>query len=124
MAISAQVNLTFKLEEESYTVNLNIPSSAPTAKHPFNFKVVNNVSNSDEGDSDEGNSDNKIELLSVAIGAKDQVYVAVSPPKKLLEDAAGDLIENLDVVVQEGKYDRENNVFTSNTDGDKKDGDE
>ncbi len=105
MAISAQVNLTFSLESESYTVNLDIPSSTPTADAPFNFNVVNNPA--------KDSKEQPIDLLSVAVGATNQVYVAVSPPKNLLDAAVSGLVQNLEVVVKEGTYDPTTNKFTA-----------
>lgn len=102
MTIQASVLLRFTLGTDTYDVKLSLPASTPTATAPFLFNV-NTV------DKDDKPIDN---LLQVAVGASGQIYVAVAPPKSLLTAVAGDIVKELDVVVQDGKYDTATHTFT------------
>ncbi|ERT12233.1 hypothetical protein [Photorhabdus temperata] len=57
-------------------------------------------------------------LLEVAIGNSSNIYIAVAPPGSLLKETGVDkVVENLNVVVSEGKYNKTDKKF----DEDKKD---
>lgn len=100
--MQASVLVNFKIPETSefYEVNLDLPTSKPTGETPFKFKVVQSV------------SEIKDTVLDVAIGGEKQVYVAVAPPKSLLDAAkVGDVIQHLNVIVADGKYNSETGKF-------------
>lgn len=101
MSIQASVHLTFTLGTDTYDVKLSLPASTPTAAAPFLFDV-NTIK-------DKAVVDN---LLQVAVGAAGQIYVAVAPPKSLLTAVAGDIVHELDVVVQDGVYNTTTHTFT------------
>jgi hypothetical protein len=53
-------------------------------------------------------------LLTVAVGAASEVYVAIAPPADLITQAAGsDIVHALNVVVSEGTYNATTHVFTT-----------
>lgn len=100
--MQASVLVNFKIPDtsEEYEVNLELPTSKPTGDSPFKFKVVQKV------------SENKDTVLDVAIGGEKQVYVAVAPPKSLLDAAkVGEVIQNLNVVVSDGNYNSDTGKF-------------
>ncbi|WP_455893619.1 hypothetical protein [Pseudomonas palmensis] len=98
MGISAKVNAEFLIDNKTYKASLNIPNSAPTADKPFIFTVTS------KGEA----ADAVLQtLLEVAVGATDQVYVAVAPPMDLISEAIGGdakVVQALNVEVSEGKY--------------------
>lgn len=100
MSIQASVHLSFTLGTDTYDVKLSLPASTPTAEAPFLFNV-NTVK-------DKVPVDN---LLQVAVGGTGQIYVAVAPPKSLLTAVAGDIVQELDVVVQDGEYNTTTHTF-------------
>ena len=102
MSIQASVNLTFTLGADTYAVNLSLPASTPSADSPFLFNV--------DSVKDNKPVDN---LLQVAVGAANQIYVAVAPPKSLLAAVAADIVQQLDVVVSDGVYDTTTHKFTA-----------
>lgn len=101
MTIQASVHLSFTLGTDTYDVKLSLPASTPTAAAPFLFNV-NTVKDGAPLD----------ELLQVAVGGTGQIYVAVAPPKSLLTAVAGDIVQQLDVVVQDGVYNTTTHTFT------------
>ena len=107
MAISAVVNAVFNIDNKTYTASLAIPSSAPTAAAPFLFSVI---SQSPEAG---GKTPDPQTLLAVAVGAANQVFVAVSPPMDVISGAIGsDVVKDLNVVVSEGTYDPKTHTFS------------
>lgn len=102
--ISASINVKLALGDDIYTVDVNLPSSAPTADAPFHFNVISTPK-------DKPAEQDK--LLDVAIGATNQVYVAVAPPNSLLVTAGvSDVVKELQVVVAEGNYDPTTGKFS------------
>lgn len=101
MSIQANVNVKFQLGPDSYGVDLKLPSSTPTAAAPFLFNV-------DSLKPDGTVLDN---LLAVAVGSTAEIYVEVAPPKSLLTEVAGDVVQQLNVVVSEGTYDPVTQTF-------------
>ena len=98
MAISAKVNAEFLIDKKTYEASLTLPDSAPTADKPFTFTVTS-----------KGPEAGAVEqkLLEVAVGATNQVYVAVAPPMDLISDAIGGdakVVQALNVEVSEGTY--------------------
>lgn len=99
------INVAFKMDNTIYQANLELPTSAPTVDNPFKFQV-NQISDNPEG------GQTTAAALDVAIGDKDHVYVAVTPPEKLLEEAGvNNVIDSLQVVVKEGEYNPETGSF-------------
>lgn len=79
-------------------INLSIPAGEMRPDNPVKFIAVqtdkNGVITPDGG-----------KVLEVAVGDVSHIYVAVAPPKFLLEQAKIDkTVRALDVKVQEGKY--------------------
>ncbi|MGH8380288.1 hypothetical protein [Pseudomonas sp.] len=107
MAISAIVNAVFNIDNKTYTASLNIPSSAPTKDVPFQFSVISQAPEAG------GKTPDPQTLLAVAVGATNQVYVAVSPPMDVISGAIGsDVVKDLNVVVSEGNYDPKTHTFS------------
>lgn len=105
MAISASILVTLVMGDDTYNVNLSLPSSTPTAAVPFIFDVTSTPTATPTATPDT--------LLNVAIGAANQVYVAVAPPESLLESAGvANVVTNLQVVVEEGTFDTTTQTFT------------
>lgn len=95
--LSIRINASFKVDSTIYTANMALPSSAPTGDDPFVFIVTS---------ASEKTPTATTPLLTVAVGATSEVYVAVSPPTDLIKEAVGtDIVQKLDVVVSEGNYD-------------------
>lgn len=108
MAISAIVNAVFNIDSKTYTASLNIPSSAPTKDAPFQFSVISQAPTPDGGKAAAPQT-----LLEVAVGSTNQVFVAVSPPMDVISGAIGsDVVQDLNVVVSEGTYNREKHTFS------------
>lgn len=106
MAISASILVTLVLGDDTYRVDLSLPSSNPTAASPFLFDVTSTPTATPDATPDT--------LLNVAIGGNDQVYVAVAPPESLLVSAGvSNVITNLQVVVAEGTFDSATQTFTA-----------
>lgn len=104
MAVSIAINASFKIDTTTYTADMALPSTAPTADNPFLFMVTSATA---------GQSGTTT-LLTVAVGASSQVYVAVQPPMDLISGAVGsDIVQALDVVVAEGNYDPQTHKFTA-----------
>ncbi|BCT68216.1 hypothetical protein [Nitrosospira sp. NRS527] len=107
MPISATVNAVFTIDSKAYTASINIPDSTPTAIAPFHFSVTSQAPASG------GTTPPPQTLLQVAVGAASQVYVAVSPPMDVISGAVGsDIVQDLNMVVSEGKYDVATGQFT------------
>ncbi|EYU14369.1 hypothetical protein C6H64_21195 [Photorhabdus luminescens] len=108
--LSAVISVKLKLGQDSYNVDLNIPSATPTPEAPFLFSVV-----SPEKGEQPANT-----LLEVAIGNANHIYVAVAPPSSLLKETGVDkVVENLNVVVSEGKYNKTDKKFDQDKNEDK-----
>ncbi|KMW72803.1 hypothetical protein TI10_11585 [Photorhabdus luminescens subsp. luminescens] len=100
--LSAVISVKLKLGKDSYNVDLNIPSATPAPEAPFLFSVV-----SPEKDGQPANT-----LLEVAIGNSEHIYIAVAPPGSLLKETGVDkVVESLNVVVSEGKYNKTDKKF-------------
>lgn len=107
MAISAVVNAVFNIDQKIYTASLAIPSSAPTAAAPFLFSVTSQAPEAG------GKTPDPQTLLEVAVGATNQVFVAVSPPMDVISGAIGsDVVQDLNVVVSEGTYNQQTHTFS------------
>jgi len=98
MSIEATVHLTFKVDNDTYDVNLSIPAATPTKDAPFKFNV-----------SSGGATPTK--LLDVAVGDATHLYVAVAPPQKVLDLIPNGVIQDLDVKVSDGGYDPQTGKF-------------
>jgi hypothetical protein len=105
MSISVQVNAIFNINDTTYNASLSIPTSALTATAPLLF----NVTTQPTGSTTVAPSS----ILTVAVGATDEIYVAVAPPSDLITAAVGDIVTALDVVVSEGTFDTTTNTFTT-----------
>ena len=97
--MKASIIVQLSLGTDTYNINLTLPQGSPSADKPFLFGVekvgVDAVSKPLQEDP----------LLQVAIGIEGQFFVAVQPPKSLIEGAgAAGLVKNLQVVVAEGEY--------------------
>lgn len=104
-----QVNVRFRASDTlSYEADVNLPTSEPSAATPFKFSVVQ-ITKDPSG----SNPDSRSKALDVAIGDKDHIYVAVMPPQDLLESTGvNKVVENLQVMIQEGSYSPEDEKFT------------
>ena len=102
MAIGVQLNAQFLIDGTTYSASMSLPTSAPTATNPFLFYVTSKGTTGTEND-----------LLTVAVGTADQIYVAVAPPQDLIAKAAGDIVQQLNVVVSEGNYNTSTHQFTT-----------
>ena len=100
--MKASILLTLAVSDtEVYEVNLNIPTSVPTKEAPFTFNVAQ-LKNELPAD----------KVLDVALGDSSNIYVAVAPPKSLIQEVGVDkIVKNLEVVVQEGNYDPVTGTF-------------
>lgn len=100
--INAVISVKLKLGQDSYNVDLNIPSSTPAPEAPFLFSVASLDKDGKPVDT----------LLEVAIGNSSNIYIAVAPPGSLLKETGVDkVVENLNVVVSEGKYNKKDKKF-------------
>lgn len=109
MPISVQLNAAFNVDSKTYTADMSLPSSSPTAADPFVFTVT-----SAPFPQTTPNPTPAITLLTVAVGTTSQVYVAVAPPTDLINSAAGsNIVAALDVVVSEGTYDPKTGTFST-----------
>lgn len=104
MSIGVQVNAVFNIDSTTYNASLSIPTSALTAAAPLLFNVTTQVTGSDPSTASP--------ILTVAVGATDEIYVAVAPPSDLIVAAVGDIVTALNVVVSEGTFDTTTNTFT------------
>ena len=110
MTVGVVLNASFNVNSTIYTANMTLPSSAPTAAAPFLFNVTSAAS---------ATPNVTTALLTVAVGAADEVYVAVSPPLAMINTAAGvttggtDVVSALGIVVSEGTFDTTTNQFTA-----------
>lgn len=105
MSLSIDINAAFKIDNVIYTANMALPTTSPTADAPFLFFVTSAESSTPSATTT---------LLTVAVGASQQVYVAVAPPTDLIESAVGsDIVQQLNVVVEEGTYDPTTHKFTA-----------
>lgn len=96
MAIDVQINAVFNIDGTTYTASMALPTSSPTATEPFLFQVLSNPT---------ATPTSTTPLLTVAVGATNEIYVAVAPPTSLITAAAGsDIVSALDVQVSEGNY--------------------
>ncbi|NWB98781.1 hypothetical protein HX882_23090 [Pseudomonas gingeri] len=107
--MKVSINLRLTLGSDNYNVNLDLPGSAPSAESPFLFGVDQFKFKTGEDTVDETSID---KLLQVAIGDSGQLYVAVKPPKSLIQAAGVDeVVKNLEVLVAEGEYDPKGHKF-------------
>lgn len=109
MSISASLNAVFVVDSTTYNASMNIPTSTPTADAPFLFSVTSTAA----APAGSTTPPTPQPLLTVAVGATSQVYVAVAPPMPLIEAVAGNVVNSLSVVVQEGTFDQQTNKFTA-----------
>jgi len=93
MSLQASIIAKLKLGTDTYDINLEIPSAAPTKDAPYNFAISQEVASGDP-----------VKLLNAVIGDATHFYVAVTPPESILS-LTGDIVESLSVVVNEGAYD-------------------
>lgn len=99
--MEVKINVELKVGEDNYEVELLLPSSNPTAKAPFIFEVNQAIANK-----------KKDPLLQVAVGGAGYFHVAVKPPTALIAEAgAGELVQKLEVVVEEGSFNTESRKF-------------
>lgn len=120
--MKVEVNLMLTLEEDIYRIKLELPGTSPTYKDPFRFEV-NQSQYSTKIEKDAANketkkigtdevADSKTTLLRVLVGSPSQLYVAVKPPKTLLDAAkVGDVVKDLDVKVS-NDYDEKTGKFS------------
>ena len=102
--LSIQINASFNVNSTIYTANMALPSSAPTADAPFLFIVTS---------APQATPTTTTTLLTVAVGAASEVYVAVAPPADLIQEAVGsNIVQALDVVVSEGTYNPTTKTFS------------
>ena len=105
MAIDVAINASFKIDGTIYNANMSLPTGTPTAAEPFVFLVTS---------APEATPTTTTTLLTVAVGATNEVYVAVAPPTDLITSAVGsDIVQALDVQVSEGTYDPATKTFTT-----------
>lgn len=102
MALDLAINASFKIDGKIYKADMSLPTSAPSATAPFVFLVTR---------AEEATPEKTTTLLTVAVGAASEVYVAVSPPTDLITAAVGDVVQTLDVKVSEGTYDAATKTF-------------
>lgn len=97
MKIAVKVDLF--LGTENYRVELSVPATTPDKDAPFEFLVRQY----ETADTELENAD---EVLRVALGDKDHVYVAAKPPQKLIVAAGvADHVKSLQVLVEQGEWD-------------------
>lgn len=103
-----QVNVRFRASDTlSYEADVNLPTSEPSAAAPFKFSVVQITK-----DSTGSKQDSRSKALDVAIGDANHIYVAVMPPQDLLESTGvSKVVENLQVMIQEGSYNPDDGKF-------------
>ncbi|REG14202.1 hypothetical protein ATI61_1354 [Archangium gephyra] len=112
MPIAVQLNAAFNIEGTTYTANMNLPTSAPTATEPFLFQVTS-VQTPTTGQNPPTTPPTPTTLLTVAVGATNQVFVAVAPPTDLINATAGsNIVQALNVQVAEGNYNQTTKQFT------------
>lgn len=109
MKIDVSLSLGFtnsqNVVESGINVELSIPAGEMSATNPVKFFAVQTDA---DGKVNEGGG----KMLEVAVGDSNHVYVAVAPPKYLLEKAKIDkTVRALDVKVQEGIYHPETGKF-------------
>ncbi|MHC6204142.1 hypothetical protein ACYULU_13235 [Breznakiellaceae bacterium SP9] len=99
--MQAVIKLSFVANGEEYNLELAIPGTKPLDSVPFRFVAT-------RGAGDEAQA-----VLHVAIGDK-SYYVAVEPPRSILEAAnLGDIVKELRVLVADGgSYDPKNCTFS------------
>jgi hypothetical protein len=104
MSIGVQVNAVFNIDNTTYNASMNIPTSTLTASNPLLFNVTTQPT---------GSSDPASSILTVAVGAAEQVYVAVAPPSDMIVAAVGSIVTELNVVVSEGTFNTTTNTFSA-----------
>lgn len=95
--MEASISVTIKSGSKSYDIKLDIPSGDRSNDKPYTFSV-----------SEQGSTDGK--LLDLAVGAGNNFYVNLAPPKSLLPAST---VDNLAVTVEEGTYNSSTNKFTA-----------
>ncbi|NEO54834.1 MAG: hypothetical protein F6K54_18155 [Okeania sp. SIO3B5] len=106
--MEASINVTLKLDNKDYNIDLGIPSGSPTNDSPYKFSVSTITTDTTDG------STQTETLLDLAVGGDDgsgtNFYVNLEPPQSVLP---GDTIQDLAVNVQEGTYDTTAGTFSS-----------
>ena len=112
MAIAVKINAAFNVDNNLYTANIAIPAGAPTGTAPFLFSITSTSIPTTPPTTPPPTTN----LVTVAVGAASEVFVAVAPPVDLINSAAGStMVQTLDVVVSEGTYDPTTQKFTTPT---------
>jgi hypothetical protein len=105
--MNISISVTFAFGEIAMAVTLDIPTSDLSANNPVKFiaKQVKDASKDKNAPTDGQQKDTGEPVMEVAIGSADAVYIAVSPPQSILEQAkVTDVIKNLRVMVNKGNY--------------------
>ena len=106
MTLEANIKVGLKIDQEAYDIDVAIPAGVPTPAAPYTFSIAES-------------GDDGADLLNVVVGDSTHFYVAVSPPKQV-KDWTGDVVQDLEVVVNDGGYDPETGKFTDNKNPDPK----
>lgn len=106
MTLEANIKVGLKIDKEVYDIEVAIPAGVPTPAAPYTFSIAES-------------GDNGAKLLNVVVGDSSHFYVAVSPPEQVKE-WTGDVVQDLEVVVNDGGYNPETGKFTDNKDPDPK----
>lgn len=104
MSFKADIKVDLTIDKAQYNINVGIPTAAPTDAAPYMFGIAQKGA--------EGKDD--AELLNVAVGTEGHFYVAVSPPEEVLQLTQG-VVNDLEVVVNDGDYDPTTGKFGGDT---------
>lgn len=97
MKINVSVVLGFTETDNVLKIDLDIPAGEMSKANPLKF--VGTQTNTANDTTSPSN------VLEVAVGDENNIYVAVAPPEYLLEAAnVKDTIRSLEVKVQKGNY--------------------
>ncbi len=100
--MNASIKVTLCINDDTYNINLDIPSTTPTPTAPYKFIVASEPPQGETAKS----------MLEVAVGDATHYFVGIEPPKNILEIAKiQDTVKSLQVVVAEGEYDPESHTF-------------
>ena len=94
MSFKANIRIDLTINKANYNINVGIPTAAPSDKSPYKFGIAQKTV--------EGKEDTQ--LLNVVVGSEGHFYVAVSPPEEILSLTDG-VVNDLEVVVNDGDYD-------------------
>ncbi len=100
MGVEAEIIVKLKLGDDTYDVNLAIPSGPPSAENLYKFNVAAKTAEAATSS----------DLLTVVVGGSEMFYVKVSPPQLVLDMTDG-IVEDLEVVVNDGEYDPKTGLF-------------